>query len=328
MMEWLKSLYPEVQEVIKKAVPSGWPGLEKVMEFLWTKPLCTEAMLPLASCRAVGGTSADAVHVTAAVVSFVAALRIFDDIGDQDRANGLWKQVGIARAWNYAAALHVHCFRILNMAPLPPDLVRSLIQLFVDSSFELAAGQDRDLAGLTKTIDDYWLTAEMKSGCPYGLACTAGAMTGTRDGNLIQSCALFGHHLGLVKQIFNDMESIWEPHGLSDIEGGKVTLPVVYGINLEHARRDELLSLVKHDAIAQNAGEVKDILDGIDTKEFLIWAALQEREKALAALGDCPDTHGRMALEAYITGMFGDIDSLLLRTASNPATVQSRVKSD
>jgi len=88
----------------------------------------------------------------------------------------------------------------------------------------------------------------------------------------------------------------------------------VYGLSLEHTRRDELLSLVRRDAIAQNAGEVKEILETIDTKEFLIWAALKEREKALAALGNCPDIEGRMALEAYITGMFGDIDSLLLKT--------------
>ena len=313
-MEWLKSLYTEVQDVIKEEIPSGWPGLQRVMEFLWTKPLCTEAMLPLASCRAVGGTAAHAVHVTAAVVSFTAALRFLDDVEDQDRPNGLWKQVGPARAWNYASALHVYCFRILNMAPLPPDLSRSLIQLFVDSSFELAAGQDRDLAGLTRTIEDYWQTAEMKSGCPYGLACAAGAMVGTRDRKLIESCTLFGHHLGLAKQILNDMESIWEPQGSSDLESGKVTLPLVYGLNLEHARRDELLSLVKRDAIAQNADVVKEILETIDTKEFLIWAALKEREKALAALGNCPDIEGRMALEAYITGMFGDIDSLLLKT--------------
>ena len=138
-MEWLKSLYTEVQDVIKNEVPSGWPGLQRVMEFLWTKPLCTEAMLPLASCRAVGGSAAHAVQVTAAVVSFTAALRFLDDV------------------------------------------------------------------------------------------------------------------------------------------------------------------------------EVKEILETIDTKEFLIWAALKEREKALAALGNCPDIEGRMALEAYITGMFGDIDSLLLK---------------
>ncbi len=71
------------------------------------------------------------------------------------------------------------------------------------------------------------------------------------------------------------------------------------------------MSLVKANEIAIYAERIKEILDHIDTKSFLIWAALKEREQALEAIKICPNTEGREILESYITGMFGDIDLLL-----------------
>jgi geranylgeranyl diphosphate synthase type I len=59
-------------------------------------------------------------------------------------------------------------------------------------------------------------------------------------------------------------------------------------------------------------------LDKIDTKAFLIWAALQEREQALAAIRVCPNGEGVAALEAFVTGMFGDINLLLPNEANGP----------
>lgn len=122
---------------------------------------------------------------------------------------------------------------------------------------------------------------------------------------------VFGHHLGLAIQIFNDMESIWQPKGISDLEQGKITLPLMYGLTFDHADRHELLSLVATHNIAANSQKIKEILDKIDTKSFLIWAALKEREQALEAIKICPNTEGREVLESYITGMFGDIDVLM-----------------
>lgn len=143
-------------------------------------------------------------------------------------------------------------------------------------------------------------------------------MLGTDDAQLIEGCQLFGHHLGLSKQILNDMESIWQPDGITDIRQGKLTLPLVYGISFDHPAREELKLIVQNNAVSANADRVQEILDNIEAKNFLIWAALKEREQALAALSICPNNEGKEALEAYITGMFGDIDSLVERISYEP----------
>ncbi|HEY9245348.1 MAG TPA: polyprenyl synthetase family protein, partial [Candidatus Methanoperedens sp.] len=188
---------------------------------------------------------------------------------------------------------------------------QKIIQCFIDSFFCIAAGQDRDISGATKTIEEYWQTAEMKSANIYATACAAGAIVGTGDEELIHACGVFGHHLGLTVQIFNDMESIWLPKGKTDLKQGKITLPLIYGLTKDHSERSELISLVLSNHIASHSERIKEILNNIGTRTFLIWAALKEREQALEAISICPDSEGREVLNSFITGMFGDLDSLL-----------------
>lgn len=312
-MDWLTSLYPEVRQVLEDAIPSYWPELRPIFDTLFAKPppLLSVAILPLVSCHAVNSTARDAVPVSAALIAAEVSLRIFDDLEDKDRSGQLWELVGEARAWNYASAIHILSFEILSKAPFPPQIFHKVNQIFIDTFFYITVGQDRDLTGATKTIEDYWQTIELKTATAYSAACASGAIVGTENPELIQACGTFGHHVGLAIQIFNDMESIWQPDGITDLKQGKITLPLLYGLQSDHPERSELLSLVTVNEIANHAERIKEILDNIDTKSFLIWAALKEREQALEAIKICPNSEGREVLESYITGMFGDIDLLL-----------------
>lgn len=318
-MFWLKSLYPKVRSVLDAATPDFWSGLRLAIGGLFEEPTPTEAALPLASCRAVGGNPEDAVHVTAALLAFSAAMRLYDDVEDQDRPNRLWAKIGPARAYNIGSAVHVLSFDILNKAPLSRNRFRVINQSFIDNFYSIAAGQDRDLAGIARSVEDCWLTIELKTGSAFALACACGALAGTDDSALIRSCRRFGHHLGTTLQILNDMNSIWHPEGFSDIQQGKVTLPLIHAMSFEHPAREELVSSVKGRRVAANAERIRAILDKTDTKNFLLWAALKEREDALKALDVCPENEGKEALKAYITGMFGDIDTLMQKEGSEPA---------
>jgi geranylgeranyl diphosphate synthase type I len=307
----LKSLYPQIREILQNSIPNYWTELRDILKGFFEEPMMPEAILPLASCQAVDGNPQDAVAVSAALITSAACLRILDDLEDQDRPGKLWEQLGTARAWNYACAVHTISFKILNRASFHTPIFQKINQYFIDFFLTIAAGQDRDLAGVTRTIEDYWVTIEMKIASGYATACATGAMVATENSELIQACGTFGHHLGLAIQILNDMESIWQPDGITDLKQGKITLPLLYGLQSHHPERDELLSLVTDNEIAIHAERIKEILDHIDTKRFLIWAALKEREQALEAIKICPNAEGREVLESYITGMFGDIDLLL-----------------
>ncbi|MEQ8972097.1 MAG: polyprenyl synthetase family protein [Coleofasciculus sp. C1-SOL-03] len=310
-MDSLKELYPEVREVLKNSIPNYWSELRYVLKGFLEGAMSPEAMLPLASCQAVNGNPKNAIHISAALLAFGACLRILDDLEDRDRADKLWEKVGTARAWNFACAVNIICFEILSKAPLQLEVFKSINQCYLDTCLRIAAGQDKDLAGVTQTIDDYWLSIQMKTASASAMACATGAMVGTDNSELIQACGVFGHHLGLAIQILNDMESIWQPDGITDLKQGKITLPLLYGLQSNHPEREELMSIVSDNEIATHAERIQEILDHIDTKRFLIWAALKEREQALEAIKICPNAEGREVLESYITGMFGDIDLLL-----------------
>jgi Fe-S-cluster containining protein len=324
-MDWSKPLYPDIQQLVQEAIPDNWPELRMAFGGLLEEPPIPVVTLPLLSCRAVGGQPSAAVPVSAALVATEVTLRILDDPGGGDWPGQLWQKVGQARAWNYAAAIHILSFEILSKAPLSPKLFHKINQLFIDAFFYITAGQDRDIAANDRTIEDYWETIEWKTATAFAAACAAGAMVGTEDPALIEAIHTFGHHLGLGFQIINDLESVWLPDGKTALKHGQVTLPLLYGMLADHPGRDELMALVESNKFAANAGRVQEILDQSDTKAFLIWAALKERDQALEAITILPDTEGHQALESFVSGMFDDIDRLLKEEAKNyqPRTAES-----
>ena len=310
-MEWLKPLYPTVREIIRNSIPDWWPELNQVMNRLICEPSLPEALLPLASCKSVGGEPKDAVSVSAALLTLGMSVRIFDDLFDRDKKGQLWGTVGPERTWNYASTVQNLSFAIISKSTIENSLKQRINQCLVDTFFAIAAGQDRDIAGMTHSEEEYWLTIELKSAYVYATACEIGAMIGTENDAHINSCRVFGRHLGRAIQILNDMESIWCSKGKSDLEHNKITLPVLYGLSVNHPAKDELEDIVNSGSIADKSVRIIEILNSIDTRKFLYWAALKERELALEALSYCPDPEGKEALESYITGMFGDIDTLL-----------------
>ncbi|MHA7058063.1 polyprenyl synthetase family protein [Aquimarina sp. M1] len=310
-MDWLKSLYPEVKNILLESVPSYWTDFKLILDTMLREPLSTEVALPLAACRSVGGNAKDAVPLTSALLAISISMRILDDLQDRDRAGRLWEIVGNARAFNYATATQFLTFEILRQANYPLPVFHRIHQSFLSAFLHLSAGQDRDLKGETKDFEAYWTTIEMKTATAYSLACATGAQVGTDNSEWVQACGLFGHHLGLAIQIFNDMESLWDSDSLTDLEQGKVSLPLLYGIAFQHPKKEFLRDLVETNRIKENAKEITKVLTDIDTKQFMIWLALKEREAALNELKVCPNEEGKQVLEAYITGMFGDIEDQL-----------------
>jgi geranylgeranyl pyrophosphate synthase len=320
----LAELIPAIHHHLQAAVAESWLGLHEPLQRLLSAQR-PEVLLSLAACEAAGGAAADATPVSAAILATEISFLILDDVYDRDRPQAVWRAVGPARACNIAAAFQALSFKILVDASLAPTQRERIVRRLCGGYLAVASGQDQDLTGAPVDLDSYWAIAERKTGAAYATALEAGALVATDDERALQALRTFGYYLGLAAQVFNDLRGIWAPNGLSDLERGKVTLPVVYALGCEHEGRDLLRAIVKEGELPRYQHTVREMLDRIDVRAFLLWAALQHREKALAALGSIPANAGTGFLEDFITGSFGNIDELLQGSGveDHPGTEQA-----
>jgi geranylgeranyl diphosphate synthase, type I len=299
------SLLPEVRDVVRREAPRDWPELRLALGPVVDQPLGPRPTLPLAACAAVGGEPRAAREVAAAWEVVAQAGGILDDLQDGDRC-GLGARVGPGRAFNFSAALLAYGALLLSRAPLPSHRVLALQGEFHRETLHLLAGQDLDLTGRTGTLEGYWATITGKTARAFAWACGAGARCGTDDLAAVDACRGFGLHLGLALQVLDDLQGVWEPVGKGDLHAGKITLPLLYGLEMVHPGRDELREMVRERRLREEAGRVVELLDAIGTREFLVWTALQERDRSLAALAPLrpaggPYPPGVEALEDYAT---------------------------
>ncbi|MFE4105185.1 polyprenyl synthetase family protein [Almyronema epifaneia] len=310
-LQMFQALLPQVRQYIQQLCPAHWPAFTSLLSRVIDQPLGSLAILPLASCAAVGGDPQTAIPVAAAWEVLNLAMRILDDLEDQDRPDSLWAEVGEARAFNLSAGLYALCNELLVQAPWPDACHRKISQIFAQTGLRLLSGQDRDLQGTAETFEDYWQIMQDKNAAAFAMACEAGALCGTTQPELLTACREFGEHLGMALQLFDDFQGMWEPIGLGDLAMGKITLPLLYGLRLEHPGRAELQQICESGNFQVQRDRILSILDQLQTREFIVWTALQEKQQAVEALSICPGEPGVTALVAYATTIFKHIDTVL-----------------
>jgi len=299
----LTRFFPEIRKRIDAlARACEWPEFEKQIGVHLTRTqLPPHVILPLASAAAAGGNPAKALPIAAACGFLIVATRWFDDIQDRDREESLWREIGAGRAVNMAATALTVAWQALAEAS------KEARDAFGRYTVVLARAQDLDLmSGAARTIDDYWQLMRGKTGAALALACEAGALAArperTQDAAL---CGCYGEHLGVLMQILDDLDGVFHPDGMGDLAAGKVTLPVLYGLAIDHEGREELDEIVHCGLLPACAERVLAILQTIDTREFLVWNALEERRQALEDLDRLPEAQdkttqeGRDALRAF-----------------------------
>jgi geranylgeranyl pyrophosphate synthase len=261
-----------------------WPEFEhQIARHLTQTHLPPHVVLPLASAQAVSGDPKRALSVAVACSYLIVAMRWFDDAQDRDRSDSLWSELGLGRTVNMAATALTVAWHVLSKdAGLPT----AALLAFGTHTIVLAHGQDIDLkGGVAQTLDDYWRFMRCKTGAALALACEAGAIAANpKDSIGAKACCNFGEHMGVLVQILDDLDGTFHPDGIGDLHAGKVTLPVLYGLAIDHPARAELEEIVNGGRLSTSASRVREILEAIDTREFLIWCAFEERRQALSCL--------------------------------------------
>jgi geranylgeranyl diphosphate synthase type II len=242
--------------------------------------------LTLLCCEAVGGSFADAMPAAVAVEYIHCFSLVHDDlpcIDDDDLRRGkptLHIHTNEAMAVLAGDLLLPLGMQQISDGSLEPSLEAQLCHTLSKATIEMVGGQVYDtLGGLPKQFDDLKRLESIhrnKTGSLIHAACKMGALCGNASEDQLQSIDSFGHAIGLMFQIVDDLIDIHCPaHHVGkatgkDAAAGKTTYPGVLGVEKS---REEINTLKKqaNDALKSlgNAGK--------SLQTFNVWMACRTR---------------------------------------------------
>jgi geranylgeranyl diphosphate synthase, type I len=300
----LTTFYPLIRARVVELTPKSWPDLAREIErhvTLFDFP--RTVLLPIATCAAAGGAPNRAVSPAAAIGFVLLCARWLDDAVDRDRSDGLWSIVGRDRSALFGATALALAFQTVASDPTTP---RAAAECLARYSVAMARGQDMDVTGKARSFDEYWDLMRGKTGAGFALACEIGAIAAEAETAVARAFGDLGMHLGVLVQILDDLEGCFRPTGVCDLRQGKITLPVVYALTVAHARRGELVDLVESGELGQHAVRALEILESAGARQYAVWAALEERKRAVGMLerlplpGDDTSRAGYSALASFL----------------------------
>lgn len=254
----------------------------------------------LETCRALGGSPADAVGAAAAVELAIAAADVVDDLADDE-----WdEQDGTpARAINASLALSFLSQRCAGglAEAIGTERAARIGRLLAQGIVAACIGEDMDLsfeAAAEVTEDQAHEMTRRKSGSLVAMACRVGAAVAVDDPCVIEAAGRFGSHVGVVAQLLNDLAGV-DPDPArrgSDLRRRKKTLPVAY--TLRCAREEGLTAMVRW---SQSTTSLPDVADDELAKSIrdagglhYTWVvADMHRAEALAVLRELTALTGR-----------------------------------
>lgn len=303
---YLKEIEIELQRAVQRANDFGNSRLYEMLAYHmgWVSTVgVSEAkgkrirpLLVLLSCNAAGGDWKKALPAASAVELVHNFSLIHDDIEDNSPLRRgrptIWQKWGIPQAINCGDAMfalaHLEAVRLSQT--VSPSVAMKAAQLLQYTCLHLTHGQFLDLSYETRnelSIDDYWHMVEGKTAALVATSTQLGAMSAECDDPKCDLFRQFGQSLGLAFQVQDDYLGIWGnssltgKSSLSDLQTGKITLPVLFGLGQKgnFARRWNQGSIA-----ADEVPEITKLLEAEGAKDFTQAEAKRHIEEALTAL--------------------------------------------
>ncbi len=163
---------------------------------------------------------------------------VHDDVVDESAERR--GQSSVNASYNNKVAVLVGDF-ILSTALLRVSLTNDerIVQLLADLGRILAAGEILQLSNIQNqeiSEDIYYQVIKQKTAVLFESCCSLGALSSGASNEEIERAKLFGHNIGMIFQIrddifdYYDSTEIGKPTG-NDMTEGKLTLPVIYALN-------------------------------------------------------------------------------------------------
>jgi len=248
--------------------------------------------LPGLCCQAAGGEPDWADDLALAWLVFYAAAHLIDSVQDADEPQAWWADRGESVALSAFTGLYFSACLALNglsQNPATRAMGGEIARDFYRTFLVMGSGQHADLTLPSLSLEQYWRQADTKSGVFFSLACRTGARLATADSDRLEAYASYGHHLGLLIQITDDLEDIYPPEDAGAYGQKRLfarSLPVVYALDVIPAQQAGRLKDCLREAplSAKAAQEALDLVDRSGAADYVSVVIEQHKIEALQAL--------------------------------------------
>ncbi len=262
---------------------------ESVDSGVYLKPW---AFLPGLCCAAAGGEIEPVEPVTVAWYLIYAAAHLADAVEDDDQPEPWWEDLGKGAAFNVATGLYLSAWRALDELydrPETAGAAREIHQAFIRQLRIMVEGQHRDLTQAEPDTRQWLEIAGAKSGAFFQLATWAGARLATEDEQRLHHFGEFGHALGVVLQIYDDLQDLHdlgENSSSNGSNGWRWSLPLAYAMEVAPPEQYPFFRVLMAEIATKPEAKTKLIkmLEEAGASLFVAAQIKQFRSRALRAL--------------------------------------------
>ena len=238
-------------ELFKQSLSQGDGMLESVLSHIRQRGgKRMRPMLILLTAKNYGDVSDVTQNAALGLELLHTASLVHDDVVDEsDQRRG---QPSVNASYNNKVAVLVGDY-ILSTALLRVALSdnHEIVQQLAELGRTLAAGEILQLSNISNqeiSEDVYYQVIDKKTAVLFEACCKLGAISVGAPREVIEKAAKFGHNIGMIFQIrddifdYYDSTEIGKPTG-NDMLEGKLTLPIIY--SLTHYKNEAVLNLAK-----------------------------------------------------------------------------------
>ena len=297
-------------ELFKQSLSQGDGMLEQVLSHIRQRGgKRMRPMLILLTAKNYGDVSSVTQNAALGLELLHTASLVHDDVVDEsDQRRG---QPSVNASYNNKVAVLVGDY-ILSTALLRVALSdnHEIVQELAELGRTLAAGEILQLSNISNqdiSEDVYYQVIDKKTAVLFEACCKLGAISVGASRDVIEKAAKFGHNIGMIFQIrddifdYYDSKEIGKPTG-NDMLEGKLTLPVIY--SLTHYESPAMLKLakkVKNGSI--NADEIAVLIEFAKQYGGIKYAEKKMEEFAKECQGfidECVKPELRDSFKAYL----------------------------